>query len=58
MSLIKDSNHMDDLKDFVMDQIKPLLTFDISHNGKIMLSLKKFYENNGNKQLTAQDLNA
>lgn len=57
LSLIKDSNHMDDLKDFVMDQIKPLLTFDISHNGKLMQTLKKYYENNGNKQLTAQDLN-
>ncbi|MDO4542838.1 MAG: helix-turn-helix domain-containing protein, partial [Bacillota bacterium] len=57
LALIKDSNHMDELKNFVFDQLKPLLNFDVSHKGKLLHTLKKYYSNNGSKQLTAQELN-
>lgn len=56
LSLINDGGRMDQLQDFVMDQLKPLITFDAAHNGKLMLTLKRYYEANGNKQLTAQEL--
>lgn len=56
LSLINDSNHMDQLNDFVLDQLRPLITFDTAHNGKLMSTLKKYYDCNGNKQITAQAL--
>lgn len=57
LSLIEDSDHLAELQEFVMDQLKPLLSFDITHNGKLMSTLAKYYECNGSKQLTAQELN-
>lgn len=56
LSLINDANHMEQLKEFVMDQLKPLITYDTSHNAKLMETLKTYYRCNCNKQLTAQEL--
>ncbi|MEG1497319.1 MAG: PucR family transcriptional regulator ligand-binding domain-containing protein [Clostridiales bacterium] len=56
LSLIEDVDNLDRMKDFIMDQIQPLLTFDIAHNGKLMSTLKEYYRCNCNKQLAAKNL--
>ena len=55
LSLIKDSDNLEELQEFVMEQLKPLLSFDITHNGKLLPTLAKYYQCNGSKQLTAQE---
>lgn len=55
--LIEDSNRTEELMNFVTDQLKPLLTYDIAHNDKLIQTLKVYYKNNGNKLLTSQNLN-
>lgn len=56
LGLIDDKEKGEQLKGFILDQIKPLLTFDVSHNSKLMLTLKKYYQCNFSKKQTAIEL--
>ena len=57
LSLADDSEKIERLKGFVLDQIKPLLTFDVAHNGKLIPTLRKYYQCNCGKKQTALALN-
>ena len=45
---------MERLQQYTSEQLSPLIEADYSQNGKLINTLKCYYEYNGNKQLTAQ----
>ena len=55
-SLIDDAGNMERLQQYTSEQLSPLIEADYSQNGKLINTLKCYYECNGNKQLTAQKL--
>ena len=55
-SLIDDAGNMERLQQYTSEQLSPLIEADYSQNGKLINTLKCYYEYNGNKQLTAQKL--
>lgn len=57
LSLIGNANNLDRIQDFVKEQIAPLINPSAPQNSKLMDTLKKYYQCNGNKQLTAKELN-
>lgn len=56
LSLIGEAKNLERLQDFILEQIKPLLKDNNPQNSKLIITLKKYYECNGNKRLTAQEL--
>ena len=56
LSLIGDANHLERMKEFIMEQIRPLLNENHPQNSKLMDTLKKYYACNGYKRLTAKEL--
>lgn len=55
-SLIDDAGNMERLQQYTSEHLSPLIEADYSQNGKLINTLKCYYEYNGNKQLTAQKL--
>ena len=47
---------MERLQQYTSEHLSPLIEADYSQNGKLINTLKCYYEYNGNKQLTAQKL--
>lgn len=56
LHLASDSTDLPGLKRLLVNPIAPLRDFDTEHNGKLLLTLKTYYDFNGNKQQTARAL--
>lgn len=56
LTLVDDADNLERLRHFAAEQVSPLLINNLSQNNKLVATLKKYYQCNGNKLLTAKEL--